>query len=217
MPQSDTTTWSVKQHIVPTLQQGDYESVVPSPSFLPKETAASEPDEFAAWLETEERFWIPPCTVLTRDAHVAIGLREVDPKPVRLIRDTRYVNFVTDIGLREIYRARRDSIGAEPLHGLLGDWKDPVIEKRDLPLSHGSKYSSDSEGDGPSLETTTFFEAWPFISSWIKQHRRKRNLQLAEAWGREYDEQLLIKPFARLYNWRKRGESIPRLGRLASR
>ena len=154
---------------------GDYDGVVPSPGSLPKETAV--PDEIAAWLETEERSWIPPCKMLTRDAHEAIGLRKVDPKPVRFIRDTR---------------------------------KDPVIEKRDSPLFHGSEYSSDSAGDGPSLEATTFFEAWPFISNWIKQNRRAHNLQLAEAWGRESDEHLLIKAFARLYNWRWREDTVGR-------
>jgi hypothetical protein len=110
-----------------------------------------------------------------RCSHVT--LREVDPKPVRFIRDTR---------------------------------KDPVIEKRDSPLFHGSEYSSDSEGDGPSLEATTFFEAWPIISNWIKQNRRAHNLQLAEAWGRESDEHLLIKAFARLYNWRWREDTVGR-------
>ena len=33
---------------------GDYELVAPPPGSLPKEIAASEPDEIAAWLGTEE-------------------------------------------------------------------------------------------------------------------------------------------------------------------
>ncbi len=60
------------------------------------------------------------------------------------------------------------------------------------------------------METTTLFEAWPFISSWIKLNRRKHNLQLAEAWGREYDEHLLIKAFAILYNWTWREDLVGR-------
>ena len=40
-----------------------------------------------------------------------------------------------------------------------------AIEKRNSLLYHGSKYSSDSEGDGPSLEKTTFFCF--ALSTWI--------------------------------------------------
>jgi hypothetical protein len=79
-----------------------------------------------------------------------------------------------------------------------------VIEKRSLPLFHGKEYSSDSEGDGPGLDKATFLEVWPFVSMWIKQNKRADSLRLANAWGRECDEQLLLKAFARLIMWKYR-------------
>ena len=79
-----------------------------------------------------------------------------------------------------------------------------VIEKSSLPLFHGKEYSSDSEGDGPGVDKATFFEVWPLVSLWIKQNNRAQRVYLANAWGNECDEQLLLKAFARLYMWRYR-------------
>jgi hypothetical protein len=36
---------------------------------------------------------------------------------------------------------------------------------------------------------------------WIKQNNRADSLRLANAWGGECDEQLLLKAFARLFMW----------------
>jgi hypothetical protein len=71
--------------------------MVPPPGSLPKEIAASEPDEIAAWLETEEGYLIPHCAALTHEAQVAIGLRNKALKPVRLVkRDTKDIFFIAN-------------------------------------------------------------------------------------------------------------------------
>ena len=46
-------------------------------------------------------------------------------------------------------------------------------------LQHGRKYSSDEDGDGPSLDKAIFLGAWPYIATWIRQNRRAGNLSVA--------------------------------------
>ncbi len=60
-------------------------------------------------------------------------------------------------------------------------------------------------GDGPTLEQqkSSFCEAWPYISSWIAQHRRALMDYVALAWVDEAHEHLTRKCLFAMYNWRR--------------
>jgi hypothetical protein len=66
----------------------------------------------------------------------------------------------------------------EPIDGSLGHLRERTKEiiNRSLPLFHGKKYSSDSEGDGPGVEKNTFMKVWPLVSLWIKTEQQGEKL-----------------------------------------
>ena len=45
--------------------------------------------------------------------------------------------------------------------------------------AHDKEWSSDDDGDGPSLSKMIFFDAWPYVADWIKSNRKAGNLRIA--------------------------------------
>ena len=64
---------------------------------------------------------------------------------------------------------------------------------------HGRQYSSDEDGDGPSLEKATFLEAWQSIAMWIRQNRRASSLIVAHDMGAAQYLYILKVAFMRLH------------------
>ena len=55
-------------------------------------------------------------------------------------------------------------------HGVPLDIELPSNPPRDV--EHGRKWSSDEDGDGPTMTKVLFFVAWPIVSRWIRENRR---------------------------------------------
>ncbi len=66
-------------------------------------------------------------------------------------------------------------------------------------MQHGRKYSSDEDGDGPSLDKKIVLESWPLVAAWIKQKRRAKNLKVADEMCRKQYMHLLQVAFLRLH------------------
>ena len=71
-----------------------------------------------------------------------------------------------------------------------------IYEPPDV-LQHGREYSSDEEGDGPSVDKKIFLESRPLVAAWIKQNRRAKNLKVAEEMCRKQYMHLLQVAFLR--------------------
>jgi hypothetical protein len=66
-------------------------------------------------------------------------------------------------------------------------------------LLHGKEWSSDEDGDGPSLSKMIFLEAWPYVADWIKSNRKAGNLRIAYRMCRMQREHPLQVAFWRLH------------------
>ena len=84
---------------------------------------------------------------------------------MRYVMDFRYMN-------RHVPLTRQLPLGL-PDNDEIYSYEPPDV------LQHGREYSSDEEGDGPSVDKDIFLEVWPYIATWIRQNRRAGNLSVA--------------------------------------